>query len=443
MPDVYSAVNNLTRNIQHIVSNPSSQTSFDLEEVRHTIIDDLVLTSLFSIDNNLKERTITSVYRLADLLGIRPASLYPLYQAFGEKKIEGFTIPAINIRMLTYDIARVIFRLMIKHSIGAVIFELARSEMRYTKQRPEEYGVAIISAAIKEGYQGPVFLQGDHFQINKEAFTSNKHQELTELKQLIRETLRARFLNIDIDASTLVDLTQPTVAKQQHLNSQMTAFFTQFIRSHQQPGEDITIGGEIGHIGGRKSSLEDLVAFMELYQKYTTTPGLSKVSVQTGTSHGGIPLPDGTLQKVDVDFPLLQSMSNFARERYHLGGAVQHGASTLPLASFDQFALNKTLEVHLSTGIQNIVFEHLPEALKKEIDQWVVSHLASEKGEQTDKQFLYRNRKKALGEFKKALWDLSDEEKAPILAALEEYFETIFLKLNLKDTRDIVDTYVI
>jgi len=40
-----------------------------------------------------------------------------------------------------------------------------------------------------------------------------------------------------------------------------------------------------------------------------------------------------------------------------MGGAVQHGASTLPDDMFDLFPKKGTMEVHLATGFQNIIFD--------------------------------------------------------------------------------------
>src|SRR5262245_15360688 len=66
--------------------------------------------------------------------------------------------------------------------------------------------------------------------------------------------------------------------------------------------------------------------------------GLSKISVQTGTAHGGFINPDGTVRTdVKIDLKTLEELSNAARKDYDLGGAVQHGASTLPPDAFDAF----------------------------------------------------------------------------------------------------------
>src|SRR3989449_5994687 len=86
--------------------------------------------------------------------------------------------------------------------------------------------------------------------------------------------------------------------------------------------------------------------------------GISKISVQTGTSHGGVVLPDGSMAKVQIDLEALRALSLEARTVYALGGAVQHGASTLPAEAFGHFPACEAIEIHLATNFQNIVFDH-------------------------------------------------------------------------------------
>jgi hypothetical protein len=100
-------------------------------------------------------------------LGIYPASINDLYLARGEGKVPfTFTVPAMNLRVLAFDSARAVFRAALKVNTAAIIFEIARSEMNYTDQRPTEYSASILAAAIAEGFTGPVFIQGDHFQVS-------------------------------------------------------------------------------------------------------------------------------------------------------------------------------------------------------------------------------------------------------------------------------------
>jgi fructose/tagatose bisphosphate aldolase len=315
--------------------------------------------------------------------------------------------------------------------------------MGYTMQRPAEYSACILAAAIKEGYRGPIFIQGDHFQVNKEKFDKNPDEEMNALRDLISESLDAKFYNIDIDASTIVDLSQSNLAEQQKDNYTTTAALTKFIRQSQPLGVTVSIGGEIGHIGGKNSTVADFEAFMQGYlSRISGVEGISKVSVQTGTSHGGIPMPDGTIASVQLDFSVLSNIGTVAREKYGIGGAVQHGASTLPNSLFGEFVKSKTLEIHLATGFQNIVFDNLPDGLKGEMMNWVQKNLGDDRDNaMSEQQFMYKTRKKALGPFKKQLWDLKAEEKEPILSALEKQFAFLFTVLNIANTKSVVEKY--
>ena len=187
----------------------------DAVKLRKKLIDDLIYTKVFSADKVTQEAACWLIRRAARALGIYSASIQPLYEAMGRKEVKGFTVPAINIRMITYDVAQAVFRAAMKANAGPIIFEIARSEIDYTLQRPLEYVCAIKAAAIKTGYQGPIFLQGDHFQINAKKYAADATKETQTVKNLIWEAIDAGFYNIDIDTSTLVDLSKATIREQQ------------------------------------------------------------------------------------------------------------------------------------------------------------------------------------------------------------------------------------
>ena len=52
----------------------------------------------------------------------------------GRGEVSGFTVPAINLRAQTFDMARTVFEAAIGSDVGTVIIELARSEQTYTYQ---------------------------------------------------------------------------------------------------------------------------------------------------------------------------------------------------------------------------------------------------------------------------------------------------------------------
>jgi fructose/tagatose bisphosphate aldolase len=267
------------------------------------------------------------------------------------------------------------------------------------------------------------------------------------LKALIAESIDAGFYNIDIDSSTLVDLSRPTVKKQQESNYDVCAQLTQFIRQIQPRGVEVSVGGEIGEVGHQNSTPEDLRAFMEGYRQRLRKgrTGISKISIQTGTSHGGVVLPDGTVAQVRLDFDTLKTLSEIAKKEYGLAGAVQHGASTLPPEAFHKFPECDTAEVHLATEFQNMIYEskHFPVELRTKIYDWLKINAASERKEgETEEQFIYKSRKKALGPFKKDIMGLPRQARDAIAAEIEERFEFLFKQLNCVNNKELVDKYV-
>ncbi|MDY6917917.1 MAG: class II fructose-bisphosphate aldolase [Chloroflexota bacterium] len=412
----------------------------------HSEIDSLVEGAVFgSGEQAAASRGL--IRQLAAEGGIVPASIQGLYDAAGKGLYNGITVPAINIRGLTYHVARAVFRAALGCRAGAIIFELARSEMGYTRQSPGEYAACVLAAAVKEGFSGPVFLQGDHFQVKAGRYREEPQVELKAIKDLTRQAVNAGFLNIDIDASTLVDLSRNSLEEQQEENCRVTAEMTRFIRDIEPEGVTISVGGEIGEVGKENSTVADLRAFMSGYlsQLGPGVRGISKISVQTGTTHGGVVLPDGSIASVNIDFATLERLSRAAREEFGLGGAVQHGASTLPDEAFDRFPQVGTLEVHLATGFQNIILDSpfLPAILRARIQGHLLKEYSGErKAGETDQQFLYKTRKKAFGDFKEELWNLSEGRVATLQKTLEERFSLLFHKLKVVETADLVSTFV-
>ena len=416
----------------------------DAKKFREEIVDNLVDTIILSKDPLLKKISYWVAYNAGLQLDVVPSSIQGLYDAMGKGKTGRFTVPAMNIRILTFDLARAVFRAAKKIKAGAFIFEIAKSEIGYTDQRPLEYSSIIILAAIKENYTGPIFIQGDHFQVKAKNFLKDKDKELDQLKHLIKEAISSSFYNIDIDSSTLVDLSKPDLDKQQKLNYDVCALLTKYIRKLQPKGIDISIGGEIGEVGGKNSNPQELKAFMQGYLKtIKSIKGISKISIQTGTSHGGVVLPDGSIAKVSIDFDTLEKLSEIARKDYGLAGAVQHGASTLPNDAFHRFSEVSCAEIHLATQFQNIVYDYLPLSLKEKIYAWLHSKCIKEKKKDwTDDQFIYKLRKKALGPFKKEIHSLATDARIKISQVLEEEFSFLFKQLNIKNTKAEITKYI-
>ncbi len=417
----------------------------DVAALQSSKIDTLVRDAVFG-NESVKELAQWVIWEAGQDLGARPASIHEFYIARATDKWEHRTVPAMNIRFASYDAARAAYRAAIKTNTAAFIFEIARSEMGYTDQPPAEFATVLIAAAIKEGYFGPIFIQGDHFQVKAAKYATDPQGAIDEVKDLITESIPVGFWNIDIDTSTLVTLEPESLKEQQYDNFTRSAEITELVRDLEPEGVTVSLGGEIGEVGEKNSTPEELEAYISNYEAALPDgmAGLSKISVQTGTSHGGIVLPDGSIKEVAVDFETLGVLGAHARA-HGSGGAVQHGASTLPKDYFDKFPEVETLEIHLATGFMNIFLDHddFPQDLREQIQAYLVANHSDERKDgQTDAQFYYKTRKKAMGPFKAEMWALPEEAKAAIYQSLEDEFAFFYNKLNVTDSKDLIDKTV-
>src|SRR5512138_2401037 len=137
---------------------PGGVTVKDPARLRTSATDRLVWQAVFA-QGDEREAARWLLWELGQVTGARPASIQGLYEARGRGDVSGFTVPAINVRMLAYDTARAVFRAARAGKAGAIILEIARSEIAYTEQRPAEYVAVMIGAALREGYVLPLFIQ--------------------------------------------------------------------------------------------------------------------------------------------------------------------------------------------------------------------------------------------------------------------------------------------
>ena len=448
MPYVASSVGDLIDHLSGIAHVDGDRLVVDdPARFRAESAADLAWTAAFTTDDPTAEAARWIVWEASQALGARSASIHGLYEARARGEVHGFTVPALNIRAQTFDMARTFYETAARADVGTLILELARSEQTYTFQRPMDYATSILAGAIAAGWTNPVFIQGDHYQFNAKKYATDPEAMTEEIRRACRLAIDAGYRNIDIDSSTLVDLSQADRDAEQRENYLRAAELTALIRGLETDGVTVSVGGEIGEVGKVNSTPDELRAYLDGYNRELATrapgaTGLSKVSVQTGTSHGGVPLPGGGVATVKLDFEVLRELGEIARS-YGLAGAVQHGASTLPDELFHRFPAVETAEIHLATGFQNTLYEHpaFPRELLDRISAWCVVNAADErKADQTEEQFLYTTRKKAIGPFKRALWDL--ETKDEILAAQSAKVAYLFTELRVNGSLELVNRYV-
>lgn len=478
----FSSIENIKKSLKGVVEIISEREVeiINEEKLRDGLIDNLVFDATFNPDKEIINLCRQLIRHIAIKQGISLDSVHEFYKkkAKDDRKV---TIPAINVRGMTYNTARAIFEAAREDKVNCLILEIAKTEIDYTGQRPAEYTASILAATVKEGYQGPLFLQGDHFQINANNYKEDPEKEREKIKKLIREAIEAGFYQIDLDMSTLVDWSKTDYDAQQKINYKETALLTAYVRALERElgldklGMVINLGGEIGEIGkgiqGRNSIIEDLRAFMQGYLKELSSlskergyqlEGITKIAVQSGTQHGGIRDEKGNLIKgIKVSFNTLAELGKIAREEYGLAGVVQHGASTLNPCCFVLFtgqpspkgfeiseellseenskllAENPVAEVHLATAYQDTILDHavFPRELAERIKKWVLEKYPPKDGEDKEKAYI-SNRKNAWGPFKFELWNLPSKIQDALRKTLVKQFsEDVFKNLGVQNFR--------
>lgn len=379
-----------------------------------------------------RTRRAEALRQQAEANGVWPASIAPVYAGLADGSVAPMTVPAMNVRGLTYRVARAAWRTALRCEAGPLLFELAPSEAEAGDQPFDEYAAMVLAAAAREGYRGPVFLQADHIDV-----ASAAEGALERARQRCREALAAGFRQVDIDAAGLaVEGSDPAV--RQGANASATAELTAYVQTLEPT---VVVGGEVGEIGGANTTVDDLRAFLAavLARVPDGMRGLGKVSVQSGTRHGGVVRSDGSVGAMAVDVDLLAALAHVARTEFGLPGVVQHGASTLTMAQLARLPAVGVIEVHLATGIQNVVLDHpaLPSDLIERMRADLVGPLTHAEGghhddaEATAAQAFVQNRWRAWGRFKPALWQLPEAVLQDIDVSLEAWFEQLFTALGV------------
>ena len=204
------SVPELLENIKGVLEFTSAGKLQIMDEarLRSETIDYLARECALNENQDVKDSAKYIIRETALRLGIKPASLHDFYMARNKGMWSNLTNPTFNLRAGVYAEARQIFRVVMEKVIRMFGFELARTETRYTGQRPGEYMAECMAAGIKEGYTGPIFGIGDHYQVKKDKYFAGgeaREKELADVKAMIREAMLDGKLNFDLDPSTLVD----------------------------------------------------------------------------------------------------------------------------------------------------------------------------------------------------------------------------------------------
>ena len=429
-----------------VVVEGARVTVRDEDALRSPRMDALVRTAVFG-EVPARERARWLLWELARTLGVRVASMHGLNAARARGDISGFAVPAVSLRGPAYVGARAAFRVARRLDAGAFTLTLARAEIAHADQRPAEYVAAVLGAALREGYRGPVFLQADHFRVNPVTYAADPEGEVAALKQLAREAVDAGCWNVDLDVSALVrrDVTAPTGRQQP--NAEVTADVLAYLRDCEPPGVTICVGAELGTLDVRRHDAPaELRAFLAGVREAlarrvgTDVPGLAKVGVRTAAMAGRTPLGGEAVGRPEAW--ALAALSRLARTEFGLGGTVHYASAALPAAALGEFARANVAQVHLGARFQQLLLDSLPTELAAAMETWAGEHAPGlrQPGE-TAAEAVERARWKALGPFKRALWELPAAYGDALGVAYERLLEPLFTALGVAGTAALVSTH--
>ncbi len=83
-------------------------------------IDSAIERAVFAPEEEVRQQHRRDIKALAASLGVYPASIQGLYEAAGKGLYQNKTVPAINLRGLTYQSARSVFRAALAEQGGRV-----------------------------------------------------------------------------------------------------------------------------------------------------------------------------------------------------------------------------------------------------------------------------------------------------------------------------------
>ena len=270
-----------------------------------------------------------------------------------------------------------------------------------------------------------------------------------EIRKACRDAIAAGYRNIDIDSSTLVDLSLPNVDEQQQVNYTRAAELTALIRELEPAGVTISVGGEIGEVGKANSTPEELRAYLDGFRRALDgfRPGAHRR--EQGERRDGhharrraAPRRRGGRGEARLrDDPRPRRGGSVVRARRRRPARREHAArtrcSTASRRSRPPRSTSRRASRTPSTSIRRS-----RRTLHREIESWCFANAADERKDgQTDQQFVYTTRKKAIGPFKRQLWDLPTKDA--ILASQAEKIGYLYDQLRVTGRGRILDGRVV
>lgn len=362
----------------------------DAGRLREERIDALVYNAMFQPSERVRYFLAWLIRQVAAGNAIYPSSLQGWYARVGRGQAPSFTIPALRLRMISYAAGRAAFRAMRETGAGAVVFSLDGAAK--PAQSPLDYATCLLAAAIREGYEGPLFLEADFLRAQPGADE--------RLKELVGEALNAGFFNLEFGLTRLKNLSLPDPTEQEQAYSTDCAALAGFVRQAEPAGVGSAIGIRFD------AALEQLVLRLR-----TFVPGFETEFTSRAGHVPGIGKFDLSLGRVE-DLGQAKDFAEVALREFYLPTSVSLEGEAVEDELIEAVATFPWVGVNLGARLEAQMFVHpaFPSQLRQEMQRWLETACPG-RGDSV--------RPWAYEQFKRELWDLPEEIQEAIMAELQ------------------------
>lgn len=339
-----------------------------------------------------------------------------------------------------------------KETDSAVLFEIAKSEIGYTDQQPEEFA-RVCKEAIKAANANiPYCIHGDHITISE-----NTPAAIAAAEDLIKKEIDAGFTSFAIDASHNFDISAAKTIDQLAANIKITTHLAKLIeklmKDKGKTRADYSLEVEVGEIGktdpktGKQelTTVDEAVTFIKALHENGIYPDL--IATNNGTIHGNVYDAEGNvIPLLGIDDKRTREVANAIAP---LGVKIaQHGITGTPLELMHKLINAGIAKGNVATHWQDLAIENMPPELVKKMEQWTLDKYRADakakKPNMSDKEIVGKNIKNAIKPFKKEIADIDDKYKEKIYKACKasaiEYFEAFNGKGSGKVVRNAIES---
>lgn len=337
-----------------------------------------------------------------------------------------------------------------KEADAAIIFEIAKSEIGYTAQPPEEYANYVKEIAHKIDFNTPYCIHGDHITIPENTLGAIKSAE-----DIIKKEVEAGFTSFAIDASHNFDLNAELTREQLADNIKITTRIAKLIKKLMaekgKKREDYGLEVEVGEIGkvdpetGEQelTTVDEAVTFIKALNENGVYPDL--IATNNGTVHGNIYDEEGNIIPIlGIDAVRTREIASSIAP---LGVKIaQHGITGTPLKLMHKLIDAGIVKGNVATNFQDIAIENMSPELAKRMADWTMKNYAekvrAKKPKISDREIIGKNIKYAIKVFKHEIEEIDDEYKQKISDASKKSATEFIEAFNGKGSGQIVKDYI-